>query len=403
MTNSKIKFAVLSHVLPPSSSGQAIMLFRLLQGLPVDQYCLLSREDYGSSAVDQSGSKRLSVRYYHLHDSQGLSWTRHFPFSRPWPNLLITFWPKLFKRSREIEMVLRQEKPQSVLACSGDLHDIPAAYLACKRCGVKFIPYMFDDYAFQWTGPARILAKMISNKIIKKATRVIVPNEFLARDYRKRYGVKATIVRNPCSHADFDRHSILKTLFPEDEVTIVYSGAVYHANNSSIKNLISAINRLRKYNIKLHIYTNQSKAVLKSAGIKGDRVIFHSHVDQSQMPIIQSQADILFLPLAFNSSIHEVITTSAPGKMGEYLARGKPILVHAPNDAFISWYFNRNHCGLVVDQDNINALAKGLEKIISDDKLRKDLAKTARKQADRDFNLTKITKIFTDLVYGRKL
>jgi hypothetical protein len=49
-------------------------------------------------------------------------------------------------------------------------------------------------------------------------------------------------------------------------------------------------------------------------------VVRHPHIPQSRVAAILRQADVLFLPLAFRSPIQEVIRTSAPGKMGEYLA-----------------------------------------------------------------------------------
>ena len=78
------------------------------------------------------------------------------------------------------------------------------------------------------------------------------------------------------------------------------------------------------------------------------------------MPGIQRNADILFLPLAFNSPYPEIIKTSSPGEIGEYLAGKKPILVHAPSDSFISWYFRKYNCGCVVDDDDSEKLAAAI-------------------------------------------
>ena len=53
------KTAIVSHVLPPSPSGQAVVLYRLLEGMPPDRYCLISRERYeGDARGDGVGSPR---------------------------------------------------------------------------------------------------------------------------------------------------------------------------------------------------------------------------------------------------------------------------------------------------------------------------------------------------------
>jgi hypothetical protein len=107
---------------------------------------------------------------------------------------------------------------------------------------------------------------------------------------------------------------------------------------------------------------------------------------------------MLFLPLAFRSEIQEVIRTSAPGKMGEYLAVGRPVLVHAPEESFVSWYFRSNRCGLVVSVDDSRLLAMELGRLLGLPDVRAEFGKQARKVADRDFGLEKNRELFEELL-----
>jgi len=145
-----------------------------------------------------------------------------------------------------------------------------------------------------------------------------------------------------------------------------------------------------RWAINLHIYTAQSPNLLKKHGIYSSKVIYHSHISNHQIPDKLKKADILFLPLAFDSQIHKVIKTSAPGKTGEYLSAGKPILVHAPKDTFISWYFNKNNCGVVVVKKDPLALMEGIEQIATDKKLCQKISQNARSAAIRDFSVEKM-------------
>ena len=134
------------------------------------------------------------------------------------------------------------------------------------------------------------------------------------------------------------------------------------------------------------MYTPQSENYLKKNAIEGP-VVYHKHLPNSRIPAIQRAADILFLPLAFNSPYPEIIKTSAPGKIGEYLASKKPVLVHAPQGSFISWYFRHNRCGCVVDEDSPDKLAEAILRLINDSELRKKLSANAYAMAMHDFDL----------------
>jgi glycosyltransferase involved in cell wall biosynthesis len=118
----------------------------------------------------------------------------------------------------------------------------------------------------------------------------------------------------------------------------------------------------------------------------------------SAMPAIQQEADLLFLPLAFNSPYPEIVRTAAPGKMGEYLAARRPILVQAPSDSFIAWYFRHHECGLVVDEDDPARLAQALTLILTDAGLRERLSERAWERAKVDFDLNKARAQFAALI-----
>ena len=116
-------------------------------------------------------------------------------------------------------------------------------------------------------------------------------------------------------------------------------------------------------------------------------IIYHDHQTPSEISQVQRQADTLFLPLAFNLPIPEVIRTSAPGKIGEYLTSSRPILVHATANSFVTWYFKKHKCGLVVDQNDATLLAEAIRQIIEDVDLRNKIGDNARACAKRDFSI----------------
>jgi hypothetical protein len=120
----------------------------------------------------------------------------------------------------------------------------------------------------------------------------------------------------------------------------------------------------------------------------------HPHVDLQESLAIQHDADMLFLPLAFHSPIPEVLRTSAPGKMGEYLSSGRPILVHAPQDSFLSWFFRQHRCGVVVDSPDCGLLADAVRDILAGSGDLPEMILRARRIADAEFDEVNQAKLF---------
>ncbi len=376
----KIKFALVSHVLPPSWSGQAVVLHRLLRALDPDCYCLISLQSYDPQAYKGDMSSRLKARYYCLNPGFRLGILQRFGLSG------MRNWLQTYLRARQIFRIVKKDQSDAIIACTGNLYDLPAAYLASRWAGVRYFVYLFDDYFYQWPGPLeRSFAQRWERMLIKEAVGVVVPNEFLYEEYRGRYGIEPVVIHNPCEE--------LRKVWEEEgpwptdpwEIKIVYTGAVYHAHYDAFHNLIAAIPQLKGREIKLHLYTAQEPAELERERIKG-AVVYHPHLSLTQIGEVQRRADILFLPLAFVSAIPEVIKTSAPGKMGEYLSSGRPILVHAPADSFLTWYFKKYECGVVVEQNNPAALTQAIQELLRNVALRETLAKNALDCARRDFS-----------------
>lgn len=396
MNKIKTKFAVLSHILPPSPSGQAVMLYRLLENISPEKYCLISRQNYESNNQNNNASQKLPAKYFHLKlvsDPQKLLYSKLAFFTEPWKILV-----DIISRTRQIEKILKTEKCQILIVCSGDFLDMLTAYLACFRSKTKLIPYMFDYFTYQFGGIYRKLSRWVETQVVKTASAVIVPNEYLQKEYSKRYHFQSTVIHNPCELPNLDQLDKKKRIFQPSETNIVFTGAIYQAHYDAFRNLIRAIKLIKSRPIKLHIFTAQPITELKREKIYDQFVICHSHVNQLEIADIQRQADILFLPLAFSSPFPEIIKTSAPGKMGEYLAVGKPILAHLPKDSFVSWYLNKFQCGIVVGELSSQKLAQAIENLITNKKLDIGLGKNARDRAEKDFKIDKIRKDFIKLI-----
>ena len=417
-----MKLAVLSRVLPPSPWGQVVALYRVLRDLDASSYCLISSEDYETRDPSQNpppngSTPRLPARYYHLPAKfYGLRNTLRSRLGRergvvreanaasPPPASTPTTGPEqitglraarafvgeilmILQRALGLVRIIKREGSGALLTLSGDPFDLPAGYLAGLWTRVPVFVYLFDDYLYQWKNtPHEELARLAEPLVLRGAAGVIVPNEFLRDEYRRRYGGDPTVIHNPCEVAEREDTGEIPWPAEHGEVRIVYTGAVYDAHYDAFRNLVAAIGQLGREDVRLHLYTAQPLGELEREGIVGP-VVYHDHLPASKVSGVQRRADILFLPLAFISPNHEIVKTSSPGKMGEYLASGRPVLAHAPADSFVSWYFREHECGVVVDRGDPAMLAREIHRLLEDRGLRATVVENARISAASDFSV----------------
>jgi len=387
-----MKLAIVSPVLPPSQSGQAIVLYRLLDGVDPDRYILISSTNY-NHAIDgiDKCSQKLPGKYYHIphFHHRFVPWILRINYYRI--GLINEIYLK--PRINQLIKIFKTEKCTHVIACTADLFDPYCAYMASKKVNIPFYLYSFDDYIQQWTNKFdHYFAEKVGPSIIKNAKKPIVPNNHLKSFYDTNYGVNTKIIHNPVNLSDYTSASLPELIYSFDsEINIVYTGAIYGAQMDTLNRLLDAISKTKGKNIRLHLFSPNHWEPVKHA----EFVIHHNSLPLSRMAEVQMSAHILFLPLAFRSEIpRSLINTSAPGKIGEYLASGRPILVNTPPDSFVTWYFKKYKCGSVVDSEDVNALTKEITRIISDDGYRQGIIKNARIRATIDFDLNKIREQF---------
>lgn len=397
-----MKFALISNVLPPSESANAMIIYRLLRELDPSSYCLLSSRDY-DNPDEPDYSARLPGKYYHLVPVVQLLRGTRFGLNEI--RKRINLGLEVALRGRNIARILRREKCDAVIVCTGGgtFLDVPAAYLASRLTKTRFYLYLLDQYSqmVQYSLGQSFLSRLEA-PIIRGAAGVITPNEFLRDEISRRYQIEPIVIHNPCDLSEYDVPPESSSQARSEDTTanesrIAYTGGIGDLHHPAFQNLLRAIELTGRDDLKLHLYTAVSRQTCEQLGIRG-AVVYHPHVHLSEIPAIQRHADILFLPLGFQTPSAEIVNTAAPGKIGEYLAARRPILVHAPANSFVAWYFRRHECGLVVDENDPDKLSKALLRLLSDTDLKTKLTTRAWVRAQEDFSLTDARRRFLELL-----
>jgi len=189
-----MKVAFVSESLPPSKTGQAMVLSRLLGGWSPSDYCLISAHAPGGTDAEAAGA--LPAKTYALSAPPLLG--RGHRFGLQYVREGVDVLRGVRARAAEIAEVLRRERCGAVVACTGDMLDLPAACLAAARARVPFYAYVFDHYSYrEWGVPARrFWAARMEPWVLRRAARVIVPNEVLGDDLRRRLSVEPAVIYN---------------------------------------------------------------------------------------------------------------------------------------------------------------------------------------------------------------
>lgn len=394
-----MKFALLSETLPPAKTGQAMVLYRLLQGFDAGEYCLISRsgrdEDGGAPA-----GLRLPGRYFQVAPRLELTRGHRAGLARVREHLNLA--TGILTRARQVAEIVKREGCEAVVACTGDLTDLPAGYVASRRAGVPFYAIIYDHFSHrEWSsGAKRFWARRLEPLLLRGAAGVVAPNETLRDELRRQYGVEAAVIRNSFDISPYEALGDAEPAPGGGGGRIVYTGDIYEAHYDAFRNLLDALGRPGLEGLSLHAYTPRTAEELARAGVRGDRLVLHAPRPPSEIPAIQRGAWLLFLPLAFNSPYPELIRTSATNKVGEYMAARRPVLVHAPEGSFVSWYFREHGCGVVVDRDDPAELAQALAGLLADEGRRQDMVERGWERVRSDFRVETAREQFRELLAG---
>ena len=379
-----MKVAVISQPLPPMAFGQSVILYRLFKAFRADDYCLISTLNFDS----EHSSRRLPCKYFQISNRGELTRGYRFGLSIIRESYNITV--AAYLRARQIARIVRQEKCEAIMSCSGgfDLLDVPAGFIASRLARVPFYVYLFDTYSHMWLElNTQVIGSGTESLILKRAAGVIATNEAAAEFLRSRYGVASRVIHNPCDLSEYESGPRLEVNAGREK-RIVYTGSVYAAHYDVLRNLVMAVEQIARPEVKVHLYTSTSNSQLQLNGIRGP-VVYHGHQPSEAMARIQQSADVLFLGLAFEAPYPDLIKMSSPGKLGELLASRRPILLHAPPESFLSTYFRRYECGVVVDENDPGKLSAALARLIDDTYLQHRLSENAWARALADFDLVK--------------
>lgn len=385
------KILVVSTWAPPMTGGPQ-NLYNLLSQFSADSYCILT--NYRAIQKGKASGKWLAGEYFFYDHTGATGSSRASLSSGRDRSALVTAYESLIQIAGRLphilkEMLLavfhaifmllsvfmilrtgirtvRHRNIQCIMGIS-DIGPAPISALLLSRfTGVPFVLYLFDIYVGNNLLPINdLIARIFEPLMFRTASLVIVTNKDTERFYRKRYGdtFRCTVIENSVFPETYEAKRT--PYFPREPYSIVFTGHVYWAQERSLVNFIRAVGNFHELPVRLDLYVPVASETLRRLVANYANVRLTA-APQSEMPDVQCRATILFLPLSWHTRSPDIIATATPGKLVDYLAAGRPILIHAPPYAHVAQYAKANQFALVVDEEDPSKLQAAIKKLALD-------------------------------------
>ncbi len=233
------------------------------------------------------------------------------------------------------------------------------------------------------TFPESKFGREWQRRVVKRSGGVISISSALADQYLG-FGISPHNILIAPDAVDIKRYEGLtkeearEKLKIKDQGLVVYTGHLYEWKGASV--FAEAASQLE--NVRALIVggtegdVRRLRSEVNQRGWKNVEVI--GYVAPDQIPVYQVAADVVVLPNSAKSEISRLHTS--PLKLFEYMASGTPIV--ASDLPSLREVLRDNENAILVEADNVNALANGIKLLLNDRLLADRLAATAHKEVE---------------------
>lgn len=264
------------------------------------------------------------------------------------------------------------------------------------------VVYAWDNnYTLQLglTSPLVFLNRCINRhymrKTVQKAEQLYVISEIQKQDYEKAFGVSCKILTKS---ADFSGKPPVKSKY-NSPLQLVFIGNIGTNRWKSLAIIAEALEQINQNGVRaqLRIYTaTPLTAKMERALKKGDSSFIMGSVPASEVPQIQSDADILVHVEALDLKNKLAVRQSFSTKLVDYFKAARPILAVGPHDVASIEHLIRNDCALT--GETVEEVRRALESVLENRGKLDELSKKAYACGKRNHNTVTMHQMLqTDL------
>jgi glycosyltransferase involved in cell wall biosynthesis len=367
----KPKVLLVSQALAPAVGGSTILLNNLFKYFEGE---VLAISGYPGSRTDANFKPTFNTVYFN---------PPNIPFigkylKRYHDNLLRYFHPLIINR---IVSQIRKFKPDVVFSNCPDIDYFICAYVAAKKTNTLFYAHMHDLWE-ENHGPETYVGQMAikwEKEILLSASQVLCMTDIQAMHYQKKYGITTKLLPHTILDSDLEEG---KLSFKRDFTkTALFTGTVSKVMNQDALNVFSKATQLLPEEIKVIMCTSTTHELFSRIGIDSSKWDI-KWMSRMEVQDLQTRVGVLFAPLSHENGGMDEIRTVFSTKLLEYLVSGRPIIIFAPKNSFHSISATEGNWALVINENNSEDLAKGINKLIGDIELQENLVNNAFLEAN---------------------
>ncbi len=372
----KILFISMSPIHKGVSIGNTFL--NVLEGLPDAEFFSVYTKSGAPDARIQSAfqisEKMLVNKLLHKTNTVGRRVEERDVQTNAQPDKLVTFaqkkrytvlfwgqalvWTLPYWKSDALHAFLDECQPDILFTLLSD--SVPLNKLICHIQAYLQKPLVIYAWDNNYTlkmgavSPLRRLNRHI-NRIymratVKKAAQMYVISGVQKRDYEKAFGIPCKVLTKS---ADFSGDPPVKTQYHEP-MQIVFTGNIGTNRWKSLAMIARALQTVNRNGVRaqLRIYTStpltdKMKAALEIA----DTSFLMGSVPASEIPCIQSDADMLVHVEAFDRQNRLAVRQSFSTKLVDYFKAARPILAVGPRDVASIEHLIANDCALTAQTE----------------------------------------------------
>jgi len=374
------KILIATRSYPPVVSGTSVIMKNFIDGFRPESVVLATRRALGQQ---EAGERPCRVQRFFVERET------HLP---PRVEKIRRYLVRPVVTRRIVDVFMKTDCG-AILGVFPDFLFLDASERAARALGVPFFPYLHDTVA-EAASSSRFAgwAQRIQDRVFYSAARVFVATGGMKVLYERKYNIDAMalvhIYPEPIP-GDVPGE-------PAPRQALLWAGNAYAINSSSLHRVYQAMGRIG--DLRMTMATGQSMTDLDELGF-GQGLVVKEYVPVSERPrYLRLIRDHAVLVLALNwpdeTHIHEdELATIFPTKTPEYLASGRPIIVHCPEHYHLARFIREHGCGEVVSERSVDAVEGALRRVLDSQERRRALGRAAL-QAAHLFAPRKVVPLF---------
>jgi len=259
-----------------------------------------------------------------------------------------------------------------------------------RTLAVPFVFHAMDDELGSLARYDPTKERKLAGQLFSEARYSYVISHQMAASYQRRYGVTCEVLANAIDLSNWPT-GVSASKQGGRQFVLVYMGAIWKDMQlPSFADICDAVAQLATegWPVELQIYTHRMFEERYRAKLERiPSVCFCGSKPYDEIPSSLAGADLLILPVTFDSQALVFTRDSMPTKIPEYMASGTPVLLYGPAEAAPIAYARDQGWGHVVTEQGVGNVKQAILELLSDPAKRMAYATRARELAEQNHNL----------------